>query len=131
MAEKGGLNVDERAVGKRREYLEERASACKERGLELAAQGRGDEAAFEKVRANVYDIFRTVLEAALRIGDGDDGAARRFFLMKAEQIPSSWKAARERAALHDDEERLMVEGLKLDTAREIRARFDELWEAEA
>ena len=114
-----------------REYLEERASACKERGLELAAQGRGDEAAFEKVRANVYDIFRTVLEAALRIGDGDDGAARRFFLMKAEQIPSSWKAARERAALHDDEERLMVEGLKLDTAREIRARFDELWEAEA
>ena len=98
---------------------------------ELAAQGRGDEAAFEKVRANVYDIFRTVLEAALRIGDGDDGAARRFFLMKAEQIPSSWKAARERAALHDDEERLTVEGLKLDTAREIRARFDELWEAEA
>lgn len=121
----------ERAAELMREYLEERISDCRERGLELAAQGRGDEAAFEKVRANVYDIFRTVLEAALRIGDGDDGAARRFFLMKAEQIPSSWKAARERAALHDDEERLMVEGLKLDTAREIRARFDELWEAEA
>ena len=123
--------MDERAVGLMREYLEERISACKERGLELSAQGRGDEAAFEKVRANVYDIFRTVLEAALRIGDGDAGAVQRFFLMKAEQIPSSWKAAQERAALHDDEERLMVEGLKLDTAREIRARFDELWEAEA
>ena len=114
-----------------REYLEERASACKERGLELAAQERGDEAAFEKVRANVYDIFRTVLEAALRLGDGDDGAVQRFFMMKAEQIPSSWKAARERAALHDDEERLMIEGLKLDTAREVRARFAEFWEAEA
>lgn len=123
--------MDERAVGLMREYLEERISACKERGLELSAQGRGDEAAFEKVRANVYDIFRTVLEAALRIGDGDAGAVQRFFLMKAEQIPSSWKAAQERAALHDDVERLMIEGLKLDTAQEVRARYVELWEAEA
>lgn len=123
--------MDERAVGLMRAYLEERISACKERGLELSAQGRGDEAAFEKVRANVYDIFRTVLEAALRIGDGDAGAVQRFFLMKAEQIPSSWKAAQERAALHDDVERLMIEGLKLDTAQEVRARFVELWEAEA
>lgn len=123
--------MDERAVGLMREYLKERISACKERGLKLSAQGRGDEAAFEKVRANVYDIFRTVLEAALRIGDGDAGAVQRFFLMKAEQIPSSWKAAQERAALHDDVERLMIEGLKLDTAQEVRARFVELWEAEA
>lgn len=121
----------EGAAALMREYLEERISACKERGLELSAQGRGDEAAFEKVRANVYDIFRTVLEAALRIGDGDAGAVQRFFLMKAEQIPSSWKAAQERAALHDDVERLMIEGLKLDTAQEVRARFVELWEAEA
>lgn len=123
--------MDERAVGLMRAHLEERISACKERGLELSAQGRGDETAFEKVRANVYDIFRTVLEAALRIGDGDAGAVQRFFLMKAEQIPSSWKAAQERAALHDDVERLMIEGLKLDTAQEVRARFVELWEAEA
>ena len=121
----------EGAAALMREYLEERISACKERGLELSAQGRGDEAAFEKVRANVYDIFRTVLEAALRIGDGDAGAVQRFFLMKAEQIPSSWKAAQERAALHDDVERLMIEGLKLDTAQEVRARFVELWEAGA
>lgn len=121
----------ERAAELMREYLEERISDCRERGLELSAQERGDEAAFEKVRANVYDIFRTVLEAALRLGDGDDGAVQRFFMMKAEQIPSSWKAARERAALHDDEERLMIEGLKLDTAREVRARFAEFWEAEA
>ena len=45
-------------------WFEERIALCAQRRQALLADDRGDEATFEKVRANVYDIFRTVLSAA-------------------------------------------------------------------
>ena len=52
-------------------WLAERIALCGQRGQALRADDRGNEAAFEKIRANVYDIFRTVLSVAERnCGDG-------------------------------------------------------------
>lgn len=41
-------------------WLEEKIRRCGRRSQTLRADDRADEAAFEKIRANVYDIFRTV-----------------------------------------------------------------------
>ena len=45
-------------------WLEEKIRWCGRRSQTLRVDDRADEAAFEKIRANVYDIFRTVLSSA-------------------------------------------------------------------
>ena len=52
-------------------WLEEKIRRCGRRSQTLRADDRADEAAFEKIRANVYDIFRTVFSVAEKTcGDG-------------------------------------------------------------
>ena len=108
-------------------WFEERIALCAQRRQALLADDRGDEATFEKVRANVYDIFRTVLSAAGKASEGEE-AAGRFFLRRLESIPSGWAASCEKARQHDDAVRLRLEQVKLDTAAEIRRQFEEVWE---
>ncbi len=109
-------------------YLDEEITRCHQRGKELLADDRRDEATFEKVKANVYDLFRTVFSVAEKTGRGDTEAVKRFFLRKMEQIPSNWAAAYEQARKHDDTVRMHLEQIKLDTVHEIKQHFGELWE---
>ena len=115
-------------ITKLNRYFEEQIALCGRRNRELLADERPDEAVFEKVQANIYDIFRTVLSAAVQAGKEDPEAARRFFLQKAEQIPSAWSAAYEKARQHDDAVRMQTERIKLDTIRKIREAFAAIWE---
>ncbi len=109
-------------------YLEERIGACKERSEQLAAEDRKDEGNFEKVRANVYEIFKTIRSVAERVCGGDDFAGKRFFLQKAEEIPASWSASYDKAKQHGDLEKMHIESIKLDTIREIKDRYMQIWE---
>ena len=109
-------------------YLEEQIAACKERGRLLAADARMDEGNFEKIRANVYEIFKTILSAAERVCGKDDLAKRRFFLKKAEEKPMNWKASYEKAEQHGDVEKMHIERIKIDTIQEIKDRCMQIWE---
>ena len=108
-------------------YLDERIAACKRRGRLLAEDGRMDEGNFEKIRANVYEIFKTILSAAERVCGRDDFARRKFFLQKAEQIPTSWTASYERAEQNGDVEKMHIERIKLDTIQEIKNMCMQIW----
>ena len=112
------------------DYFEDRIVLCGRRGQELAAEDRADEAVFEKVKANIYDVFRTVLSVAEKTGKGDPEAVRSFFAQRAEQIPAGWAAACEKAREHDDVIRMRTEQVKLDAVREIRENFARIWEGE-
>ena len=92
-------------------YLEERTAACKQRSKLLTADGRADEGNFEKVRANIYEIFKTILSAAERVCGKDDLAKKRFFLQRAEQIPASWTTSYEQARQHGDDEKMHIKAL--------------------
>ena len=108
-------------------WFEEQIALCGQRRQALLADDRADEATFEKIHANVYDIFRTVLSVAARTC-GEKDAAGRFFRQRMESIPSGWAASCEKARQHDDAVRLRLEQVKLDTAAEIRRQFEEVWE---
>ncbi len=110
------------------EYFDRQIALCMQRHAEKAADDRSDEADFEKIKANIYDIFRTVLSVAVREGKDDPDAVRRFFESKTEQIPSGWAAAHEKARLHNDTARMQTERIKLDAAEDIRKAFAEIWE---
>lgn len=108
-------------------WLAEQTAACKQRGKLLAEDDRTDEATFEKIRANVYEIFKTILSVAERVCGSDDRARRDFFNQKAEQIPASWEASYEKAKQNGDAEKMHIECIKLDTIREIREMCAQIW----
>ena len=108
-------------------FFDEQIAACAARSQALLADDRADESNFEKIRANVYDIFRTVLSVAITTGKSDAEAARRFFLQRAEAVPASWRASLEKANRHGDAAKAQIELIKLDTLAKIKDKFSEVW----
>lgn len=47
-------------------FFDERMEGCRERQRRLQGEDRGDEANFERIRENVYDIFKTVVSVAVK-----------------------------------------------------------------
>lgn len=115
--------MTERSVSKLNVYFEEQIAMCRQRSNTLLADERADEAVFEKVKANVYGIFQTILSAAGNARGGDHEAVRQFFLEKAESIQENWRTAYEKAEKHEDPVRMQIERIKMDTIREIKASF--------
>ena len=109
-------------------YLDGQIAACKQRSKLLAEDDRMDEGNFEKVRANVYEIFKTILSVAERVCGKDDLAKKFFFLQKAEQIPTSWVSSYEKAKQNGDVEKMHIESIKLDTIQEIKDMCMQIWE---
>lgn len=107
-------------------WFDKQIAACGKRQKELLADDCADESDFEKIKANIYDVFRTIFSVALRNGNGDADAVNRFFLLKMEEIPSNWKMSYDKAKQHDDVHKMRTEEIKLETAWEIRAAFERI-----
>lgn len=118
----------EQKVSKLNRYFEEQIAMCNQRNKKLLDDERTDEATFEKVKANVYDIFRTIFSVAVKTSKGEPDAVRRFFVQKIEQIPSSWVTAYDKAKQHNDTVKMCLEQIKLDTIGEIKENFAKTWE---
>lgn len=82
---------------------------------------------FERIRANVYDIFRTVLAAADKACGGDEEKVRRF-IDRLENIPSAWAASYENAVKHYDAVKMQIESIKPGAVAEIREYFNRISE---
>ena len=108
-------------------YLEEQAGACQQRGKLLTEDGRVDEGNFEKIRANAYEIFKTILSVGERLYGADEEAQRDFFLQKIEEIPVSWADSYEKARENGDAEKMHIESVKLDAIREIKEMCAQIW----
>lgn len=105
------------------DFFEQKIAACGLERKRLQEEDRGDEANFEKIKANVYDIFKTIFLTAQKQYGDDQSKAQEFFLKKLEQIPSGWAAAYEEARQHDDAGATHIESVKLDVVRDIKENF--------
>lgn len=108
-------------------WLDEKIEGLGALERSLHADARDDEATLARIGSNVYDIVRTVLGVAERQNPGNDLAAREFFLGRIERLRAEWSAAREKATVHDDMQRVHVEDEKLGALAEVHAATDELW----
>jgi len=100
-------------------FLTERSAHCAQRAAAPTADDRRDEAVFEKISGNVYDIFTAVLNTARNQPDPMD-----FFRRQLAAIPANWEAALEKARAHGDEAKAHTELLKLEAVRAIRERLE-------
>lgn len=104
-------------------YFRRTQAACKAKENALTAEGRADEAVFEKIQGNVLSLSEAVLKTAMQ---QEDPAG--FFRQRMAQIPSAWAQAREKALAHGDENRAYLEQIKLDMAEDVRRAFDHILE---
>ena len=79
---------------------------------------------FEKIQANIFGVFKSVLEAALK-KYGEGGGAEAFFAAKLRGIPAAWREALANAAEKGDGESAHIERLKLRAVAEIEKAFKE------
>lgn len=102
-------------------WLDGRIDACRAEIAGLEAAGRRDDANFVKVRANIYDVCRTVSRVQLNRPGGGSAAVTALFA----RFGNEWGAALEKAKAHGDVKAVAVEETKLAALSEVTARFEE------
>lgn len=107
-------------------YLDGEIEACKAAQEALTADSRKDEAVLQKIRGNVFDIFRTVFVTAQQ-RTSDEAAFRAFIENNLTNIPRGWKAAYAQAEAHNDAIRLAQEQVKLTALSEVETELRQLW----
>ncbi|MBR1810531.1 MAG: hypothetical protein IJ766_02630 [Clostridia bacterium] len=107
-------------------FFDDKIARSKQTFAALQADNRQDEAILEKIKGNIYDIFRTVLLAAQK-AKSDENAQRDFFRNNMNNIPRGWKIAYEKAEKNGDAVRLAQEKVKLEALREIEEAFARIW----
>lgn len=109
-------------------YFEEQKKICERNNITLFSDNRKDEANFEKIKMNVYDIFHTILTVAEKSCNGDIDKMRKFFSDRIERIPSNWSASFQKAKQFNDVEKMQIEQIKLETVCEIKNQIQLIWE---
>lgn len=118
--------MDERKKDRMKAYLTTQQQECAAQQAALRQEGRADEAVFQQIRLNVFQLSGAVLDAAGKQPEGE-----QFFRQRMEQIPANWQAAREKALLHGNETQAHLESIKLRAAEEIRSAFERIWSDQA
>lgn len=108
-------------------YFSESIADCNRRCEELQADERKDEAVFEKIKLNVYGIFKTVLSVTAEQCASKPNEAYAFLTQRLDAIPSSWEAAYEKAKEHGNDTEAQIERIKLDTVAEIYIKVRQVW----
>ncbi|MBE5809392.1 MAG: hypothetical protein E7318_00480 [Clostridiales bacterium] len=99
-------------------YIDERIAWHKGEQARLKAEYRQDEAAHVQIAINVYNIFRTTYQA---MKYDLNETVKRF-----SGIISSWDESRKRACEHGDDEKRLIEEIKLARAMELLRRSKEM-----
>lgn len=99
-------------------WCDQRTGECMAQQRALSADGRGDEANFMQIRANVYGVFRSVYTAL----KGDLPALQE----RLTSIPAAWEKSLHLAQTHGDDAKAHIERIKLETAAAIRHYLNHL-----
>ncbi len=110
-------------------YLDISIKTSQDMTQELIKDNRKDEADHEKVKTNVYQIFKTVFQVITRQKALELDNIKKLFLEKLETIPANWKTSLESAKKFQDYEKIRIEEIKLQTVEEIQNTFLTIWES--
>ncbi len=106
-------------------YLNNAIEIARKKEQELIITERKDEANLQKIRANIYGICRTVFEVVAKTKSGDDLV--KEYTNKLDNLPKNWVESYEKAKVHNDVTKILIEETKLEVLREVKARFIELF----
>ena len=107
-------------------YIDERTSAVQADIVRLIEDDRRDEADFEKIRGNIFQIIKTIVKASERISENEDEQIQ-FVDSRLTLFTETWKESMTKATEHNDERRILQEQVKLEALNEIRSAFERIW----
>ena len=90
---------------------------------------RKDEADLEKIKVNIYEIFRTLFQNDIKQLEGkklnsmEDINIYGGFLLRFDTIPANWKISLDKAINHGDTTKQIIEENKLKVAMELKEKF--------
>jgi hypothetical protein len=114
-----------------RKLMEEEKERINYRVNHLQKDNREDEAVFEKIRLNVYNIFLSCLQVSItklakgRTADDSNNLTqlKTEYLSCLERISKPWKEKLSFAENHEITEEKIIETIKLETASTIKTLF--------
>lgn len=107
-------------------YLDQRTTSVQEDTLRLIADNRRDEANFEKIRANIFQIVKTMLQASARISQ-EESERVGFLEAKLALFQETWEGYLRKAKEHGDDLKIVQEQTRLEALAEIRDTFQKIW----
>ena len=107
-------------------YLDQRTSSVQEDTLRLIADNRRDEANFEKIRTNIFQIVKTMLQASARISQ-EESERVGFLEAKLALFQETWEGYLRKAKEHGDDLKIVQEQTRLEALAEIRDTFQKIW----
>lgn len=110
------------------DYLTASIEGCKEQEKKLAQEGREDEATLQKIRANIYDICKTMYR--VWSGLNLEKTATDSYPARLDSLRKSWQGAYDKARVHEAAENILVEETKLEVLTEVQKKFQTLQRAE-
>lgn len=107
-------------------YLDQRTSSVQEDTLRLIADNRRDEANFEKIRTNIFQIVKTIFQASVRVSQ-EESERVRFLDTKLTLFQETWESYLPEAKEHGDDLKIVQEQTRLEALAEIRDTFQKIW----
>ena len=107
-------------------YLDQRTTSVQGDTLRLIADDRRDEANFEKIRANIFQIVKTMLQASARISQ-EESERVGFLEAKLALFQETWEGYLRKAKEHGDDLKIVQEQTRLEAQAEIRDTFQKIW----
>ena len=107
-------------------YLDQRTTSVQEDTLRLIADDRREEANFEKIRANIFQIVKTMLQASARISQ-EESERVGFLEAKLALFQETWEGYLRKAKEHGDDLKIVQEQTRLEALAEIRDTFQKIW----
>ena len=107
-------------------YLDQRTSSVQEDTLRLIADNRRDEANFEKIRTNIFQIVKTIFQASVRVSQ-EESERVRFLDTTLTLFQETWESHLTEAKEHGDDLKIVQEQTRLEALAEIRDTFQKIW----
>ena len=107
-------------------YLDSRTSSVQEDIRRLIADNPKDEADFEKIRANIFQIIKTISQTSTKVSQ-EESERTAFLNGKLTLFQETWEGFLTKAREHEDDLKILQEQTKLEALAEIRDAFQRIW----
>ena len=102
-------------------YLNNAIETAERTEQELINAERKDEANLQKIRANIYGICRTVVLVVAKEKSGEE--LWNDYINRLDNISKSWTASYEKAKVHNDVEKILIEETKFQVLNEVKEKI--------
>ena len=105
-------------------YLTTSIEAAQQSERELIATERKDEANLQKIRANIFGICLTVVQVVSKEKSGED--LWKDYCNRLDNISGSWVESYEKAKIHQDVEKILIEETKVQVLQAVKEKIPKL-----